>query len=58
LAGRYPVLAITRPDDEPLRQRCLAAGATCAIPRLDSNEEPLLDVADGLLSSRAPCCPI
>jgi hypothetical protein len=58
LAERHPILAITRPDDDLLRQRCLAAGARFAMPRLDANEERLMDVAAGLLSSPDPCCPI
>jgi len=58
LAGLHPVLAVTRPEDEALRQRCLAAGAIFAVPRLESNEEPLLDFAAELLRSQVPCCPV
>ncbi len=54
LAQVRPVLAITRPQDEALAERCLEAGASCALPRLESAEEALLRHA-AELAARTLC---
>jgi len=56
LAQVRPVLAITRPQDEVLAGRCLAAGATCAVPRLESAEEVLLGHAADLAARARTLC--
>ncbi len=56
LSQLRPVLAITRPNDESLACRCLASGATCAVPRLESAEEALLGFAAELAATESSCC--
>lgn len=51
-----PVVAITRPHDEDLARRCLAAGARSVVPRTHASETKLLervqDLATGHLASQ------
>lgn len=54
LAGRIPTVAITRPHDEPLIDRCREAGVIQAIPRRPSTEDPLLTCLESMVRPERP----